>query len=148
MSARVLAALFATFLFSACAQTQGETCELDEDCEGDLVCCELEGMLRGTCRTDPVCRDMQAARVDASVTDGGPTDAGIEQLGLGRVCADAGRAVCAVGLECVRGICLLADEPVDVDAGSDAGQDAATSDAGAFDGGTDAGQDAGLDSGA
>ena len=115
------------------------------------MCCELAGAMsgRGTCRTDAVCRDMQAASVDASVVDGGPTDAGIEQLGLGRVCADAGRAVCAVGLECVRGICLLADEPVDVDAGQDAGtSDAGTSDAGSFDGGTDAGQDAGLDSGA
>jgi len=149
LSARVLAALFATFLFSACAQTQGETCQLDEDCEGDLLCCKLvmgSGTLaaRGTCQTDAICRDMAAPEVDASIPDaGGPRDAGPEQLGLGRVCFDAGRAMCAPGLECVRGICVLGDEPVDVDAGSDAGQDAATSD-----GGTDAGQDAGLDSGA
>lgn len=153
MSARVLAALFATFLFSACAQTQGETCQLDEDCEGDLMCCKLvmgSGTLaaRGTCQTEAICRDMAAPEVDASIPDagedGGPSDAGPEQLGLGRPCVDAG-GVCASGLECVRGICVLAEEPVDVDAGSDAGTSA--------DGGTDAGQDAavqdaGLDSGA
>lgn len=152
MSARVFAVLFSTLVLAACAQTEGEICQLESDCEGDLICCKNSATdpdsVRGVCDTMAACAAFRAVDAtiveDAGMVDSGPVDAQVVGPGIGRPCGDAG--LCASGLVCFRGVCLLpedADAGLEEDAGTDAGQDAGT-DGGPEDAG---GDDAGLDGG-
>ncbi|WP_236519448.1 hypothetical protein [Sandaracinus amylolyticus] len=102
---------------SGCGQTQGETCQLDGDCESGLICCKTTSAesVRGTCQTDPECPDIVA-------TDGGTEDAGEAETDAGEGETDAGDGETDAG-----------------EAEADAGGDDAGSDAGTEeDAGTDA----------
>lgn len=83
---------------AGCAQTRGETCQVDEDCEGSLQCCKTSTTpsVRGTCEdrcTDVVVdagTDAGAVETDAGETDAGETDAGEADAGEADAGTDAG----------------------------------------------------------
>ena len=134
-----LAPLFVAFAVLAgtaagCAQSRGETCQINEDCESGLTCCKTSSTVsaRGTCdnpcpvvAADAGPREDAGAAVDAGETDAGESDAGTD-AGESDAGTDAG------------------ESDADTDAGeSDAGTDAGGSDAGTDAGESDAGHDAG-----
>ena len=139
MSVRPFASLLLTVLLAACAQTEGEVCEIDDDCEGDLTCCVLGRVTvpdasvvdgrRGICRTVSACELAQipdaAPTPDAAPGDSGPPVDAAPEEDAAPSTDDAGSDA---GAE--------EDAGAEPDAGSDAGATA--------DGGSD---DAGLDSG-
>jgi hypothetical protein len=60
----------AALLAIGCGQGEGDRCEIDDDCSGDLVCALSPG------RSDGVCRSQAGVRpVDGSTPDRQPADA-------------------------------------------------------------------------
>jgi hypothetical protein len=64
----LLAACASIVTFAACKQGQGERCQVDEDCESDLVC----NKAKNTCQTT------EGGNADASIIDAVPADAPVD----------------------------------------------------------------------
>ena len=67
-----LALLLGGFLLLGCKQGEGETCQIDDDCEDGLTCVNEAG--GSFCREPGASAD--AAPIDAEVPDAGVPDAG------------------------------------------------------------------------
>lgn len=62
---------------SSCKQTEGDTCQIDSDCEGSLVCCIVPNTTaRGSCGVSHATCNLQTDTTDS--TDAPDVDAGPE----------------------------------------------------------------------
>jgi hypothetical protein len=66
----VLAALAGLVFAAGCGQGEGDRCEIDDDCSGELVCVLDQQRTEGTCRPMGFTRQMDAAVRDANADTG------------------------------------------------------------------------------
>ncbi len=65
-------ALLAALGGLGCGQGEGDRCEIDDDCSGELVCVLTQGRAEGTCRSQAGSRPVDAATPDRLPTDLAP----------------------------------------------------------------------------
>jgi hypothetical protein len=63
---------------AGCSQGKGESCQIDDDCEGSLICCKTNPLAivteRGVCMTPEACENRDTSTTDTASDSTGDTE--------------------------------------------------------------------------